>query len=116
LRTQNCERSDRNGVVRSRELHRPQRARLTGDKLAVPGGDGVRPRDSHDLGKGLAAQAMTDLPEHGSLSVRELQSPINWLFRMRFSAAGYSFRAQRDGASRAHPEDPPAAGILVGQC
>jgi hypothetical protein len=26
--------------------------------------------------KGLAAQAMTDLPEHGSLGVRELQSPI----------------------------------------
>jgi hypothetical protein len=28
------------------------------------------------LGKGLAAQAMTDLPEHRSLGVRELQSPI----------------------------------------
>jgi hypothetical protein len=34
------------------------------------------PRDSRDLGKGLAAQAMTDLPEHGSRGVRELQSPI----------------------------------------
>ena len=32
--------------------------------------------DSRDLGKGLAAQAMTDLPEHGSLGVRQLQSPI----------------------------------------
>src|SRR5450755_1645184 len=53
---------------------------------------GVRPRDSRDLGKGLEAQAMTDRPKHGSLGVRELQSPINWLFRMRFSAARYSFR------------------------
>ena len=44
--------------------------------MSIPGKDGVRPRDSRDLGKGLAAQAMTDLPEHGSLGVRELQSPI----------------------------------------
>ena len=48
---------------------------LAGDKLAIPGQDGVRPRYSCDLGEGLAAQAMTDLAEHGSLGVRELQSP-----------------------------------------
>jgi hypothetical protein len=64
----------------TRGLPGPRRAfgaiELTGDKLAAPGKDGVLPRDSRDLGKGLAAQAMTDLPEHSSLGVRELQSPI----------------------------------------
>jgi hypothetical protein len=50
------------------------------------GKDGVRPRDSRDLGKGLAAQAMTDLPEHGSLGVRELQSPIQLRYHSTDSA------------------------------
>src|SRR6202051_507611 len=64
----------------TRGLPGPRRAfepsNLPANKLAIPGKDGVRPRDSRDLGKGLAAQAMTDLPEHRSLGVGELQSPI----------------------------------------
>src|SRR5271169_3243372 len=42
---------------------------LAGDQLPVPGQDGVRPRHRCDLGEGLAAQAMTDLAERGSLGV-----------------------------------------------
>ena len=49
---------------------------FAGDQLAVPGQDGVRPRHSCDLGENLAAQAMTDLAERGSLGVRELQPPV----------------------------------------
>ena len=50
-----------------------------GDQLAVPGQDGVRPGDIRHLGESLAAQAMTDLAERGSLRVREFQPP----FRLR---------------------------------
>ena len=46
---------------------------FAGDQRAVPGQDGVRPRHGCDLGENLAAQAMTDLAERGSLGVRELQ-------------------------------------------
>ena len=49
---------------------------FAGDKLAVPGQDSVRLRHRCDLGKNLAAQAMTDLAERGSLDVRELQPPV----------------------------------------
>ena len=49
---------------------------FAGDQLAVPGQDGVRPRHSCHLGENLAAQAMTDLSQRGSLGVRELQPPL----------------------------------------
>src|SRR2546429_5892937 len=52
-------------------LFRSRAIKLAGDKLAVPGQDGVRPSHSCDLGEDLAAQAMTDLAERGSLGVRE---------------------------------------------
>jgi hypothetical protein len=50
--------------------------KLVGDKLAVPSQDGVRPRHIGHLGEDLAAQAMTDLGQCGSLGVRELQPPF----------------------------------------
>jgi len=50
--------------------------KLVGDKLAVPSQDGVRPRHIGHLGEDLAAQAMTDLGQCGSLGVRELQPPL----------------------------------------
>jgi hypothetical protein len=50
--------------------------KLAGDKLAVPSQDGVRPRHIGHLGEDLAAQAMTDLGQCGSLGVRKLQPPI----------------------------------------
>src|ERR1700704_6090636 len=50
--------------------------KLAGDKLAVPSQDGVRPRHIGHLGEDLAAQAMTDLGQCGSLGVRELQPPF----------------------------------------
>src|SRR5262245_53620497 len=40
---------------------------LAGDKLAVPGQDGVRPSHGCKLGESLAAQAMTELAERGPL-------------------------------------------------
>jgi len=46
---------------------------LVGDQLAVPGQDGVRLRDSCNLGEGLAAQPMTNFAQRGSLGVRKLQ-------------------------------------------
>jgi hypothetical protein len=45
------------------------------------------------LAENLAAQSMTDLAERGSLGVREFQPPFQLAFRIRFSAARYSFRA-----------------------
>src|SRR6266542_1172087 len=45
---------------------------FAGDQLAVPGQDGVRSRHIGHLAENLAAQAMTDLAERGSLGVREL--------------------------------------------
>jgi hypothetical protein len=54
----------------------------------------------------LAAQSMTDLPERGSLGVRELQPPFR--LSLRFAAARYSFRANsswstiRERAAEAH--------------
>src|SRR5260370_22013274 len=47
---------------------------LAGDKLPIPSQDGVGPGYGRDVGKKLAAQAMTDLAEHASLGVRQLQS------------------------------------------
>src|SRR5712671_1960777 len=47
---------------------------LAGNKLAIPSQDGVRPGYGRDVGESLAAQPMTDLTEHASLGVRELQS------------------------------------------
>src|SRR6202158_57611 len=62
---------------RSARASTPLRAiEFAGDKLAVPGQDSVRPGHSCDLGENLAAQAMTDLAERGSLGVRELQLPF----------------------------------------
>src|SRR5271166_5332109 len=49
---------------------------LAGDELAVPSQDGVRSGHTGHLGESLAAQAMTDLAERGSLGVRELQPPF----------------------------------------
>ena len=40
-----------------------------------------------------AAQAVTDLPSMARSASESLNRPFNWLFRMRFSAARYSFRA-----------------------
>jgi len=62
---------------RSAQTSTPLRAiEFAGDKLAVPGQDGVRLRHSCDLGKEFAAQAMTDLAKRDSLGVRELQPPF----------------------------------------
>jgi hypothetical protein len=66
---------------------------FAGHQLAVPGQDGVGPGHIGHFVEDLAAPAMTDLAERGSLGVRELQPPFNWAFRIRFSAARYSFRA-----------------------
>jgi ABC-type microcin C transport system duplicated ATPase subunit YejF len=49
-----------------------------GETVAIVGESGSgksvgATRGGSDLGKGLAAQAMTDLPEHGSLGVRKPQ-------------------------------------------
>jgi hypothetical protein len=49
---------------------------FAGDQLAVPGQDGVRPGDGCDLGKNLAAQAMSNLAELRTFDVRELQAPF----------------------------------------
>src|SRR3974390_974714 len=49
---------------------------LAGPKLAVPGQDGVRPRHKGPLREKLAPQPMTELAQFGSLSVRELQPPL----------------------------------------
>ena len=49
---------------------------FAGDELAVPGQDGVWPGYIGHLGKSLAAQSMTDLAQRGSLSVGELQPPL----------------------------------------
>jgi len=46
---------------------------LAGDKLAVPAQDSIRPSHGCDFAENLAAQAMTDLAERGSLGVRELE-------------------------------------------
>src|SRR5207244_987409 len=46
------------------------------DQFAVPGQDSVRPGDIRNLGENLAAQAMTNLGERGSLGVRELQPSV----------------------------------------
>src|ERR1022692_2706707 len=54
---------------------------FAGDQLAVPSQDGVRPGHSCDLAENLAAQAMTDLTERGSLGVRELQPPFQLGFQ-----------------------------------
>src|SRR5580700_611828 len=42
------------------------------DQLAVPGQDSVRPGDGCDLGENLAAHAMTNFAERGSLGIRQL--------------------------------------------
>ena len=65
---------------------------FAGDQLAVPGQDSVRPGNGCDLGENLAAHAMTNFAERGSLGIRRFSRPFNWAFRMRFSAARYSFR------------------------
>src|SRR5262249_18298697 len=54
---------------------------FTGDQLAVPGQDRVRPGDGCDLGKNLATQAITNLAERGSLGVREHQSNFQLVFQ-----------------------------------
>jgi hypothetical protein len=46
---------------------------LVGDELTIPAKDGVRSGYGSDVGENLATQAMTDLAEHASLGVRELQ-------------------------------------------
>src|SRR5262245_64886587 len=46
---------------------------LAGDKLAIPAQDSVWPRHRCDLGENLAAKAMANLAECGSLGVRELR-------------------------------------------
>ena len=43
------------------------------DQLAVPGQDSVRPGDGCDLGENLAAHAMTNFAERGSIGIRQLQ-------------------------------------------
>jgi hypothetical protein len=53
-----------------------------------------RPGDGCELGENLATQATLNLAERGSLGVREHQLAFSWSFRMRFSVARYSFRAQ----------------------
>jgi hypothetical protein len=49
---------------------------FAGHHLAVPGQDGVWSGHVRHLGENLAAQAMTDLPQRGSLGVAELQPPF----------------------------------------
>src|SRR5580692_381804 len=65
---------------------------FAGDQLAVPSQDSVRPGDGCYLGENLAAHAMTNFAERGSLGIDSFSRPFNWAFRMRFSAARYSFR------------------------
>ena len=52
--TQDLARSAR-GSTRLRAIE------LAGDKLAIPTENGIRPGGGRDVGKNLAAQAMTDL-------------------------------------------------------
>jgi hypothetical protein len=47
--------------------------KLAGDKLAVPAQDSVGSGYGRDVGESLAAWPITDLAEHASLGVRELQ-------------------------------------------
>jgi hypothetical protein len=49
---------------------------FAGDQLAVPAQDGVWPRHIRHLGENSAAQAMTDLTQHGSFGVRKPQPPL----------------------------------------
>jgi hypothetical protein len=49
---------------------------LAGDELAIPAQDGVGSGHGRDIGKNLAAQAMTDLAQHASLGVRQLRPAI----------------------------------------
>jgi NTE family protein len=49
---------------------------FAGDQLAVPGQDGVRLRDSCDLSKHLAAQAMANFGERDALGVRQIHPPV----------------------------------------
>src|SRR5262245_64610573 len=56
---------------RSAQTSTPLRAiEFAGDKLAVPSQDGVRLRNVRDLGKELAAQAMTDLAQRDTRRLR----------------------------------------------
>lgn len=43
------------------------------DELAIPAEDGVRLGYGGDVGQNLATQAMTDLAQHASLGIRQLQ-------------------------------------------
>lgn len=49
---------------------------LAGHELAIPAQDGVRLSYGGDVGQNLATQAMTDLAEHASLGVRQLQPTV----------------------------------------
>jgi hypothetical protein len=53
---------------------------FAGDQLAVPGQDGVRPGHSCDLAENLAAQAMIDLIEPGSLGVLDVGPVLDVVF------------------------------------
>jgi hypothetical protein len=64
-----------------RTLTSLQAREFTGDQLAVPGQDRVRPGDGCNLGKNLATQAMTNLAERGSLGVREHHSAFQLVFQ-----------------------------------
>src|SRR5882757_3825971 len=49
---------------------------FSGNQLAVPGQDSVRPGHSRHLGENLAAQSMADLSQRSALGVRQLQPPL----------------------------------------
>src|SRR5262249_38084627 len=53
-----------------------QAVEFAGDKLAIPGKDGVRPGDGCDLGENRTPEPMTDLAERGSIGVRQLQPAL----------------------------------------
>ena len=54
-------------------------------RFAIPAQDGVRLDYGGDVGQNLAAQAMTDIAQHASLGVRQLQPP----FQLGFHDAAF---------------------------
>jgi hypothetical protein len=68
------------------------RIEFADDPLAVPSQDGVRSRHIGRLAENLATKSMTDLAERGSLG-ESFSRPFNLAFRMRFSAARYSYHS-----------------------
>jgi hypothetical protein len=92
-------------------LRRPWTHRICGrPACGTKSQDGVRSRHIGRLAENLATKSMTDLAERGSLG-ESFSRPFNLAFRMRFSAARYSYHS----APAAHPRDEGHPFVLHGQ-